>query len=72
MREGPRESFGDLNQEIWQILLLSLVTEISSYNLRYLLHLIDAFTINTADLEMVGVAIRAIQEKVFSPLLSFY
>ena len=60
-----------LKHHILELLLLSLTTEISSYNMRYMLHLIDVYVLEDVSFcpGLVGVVVKAIQEKVDALLL---
>nr|CAG8510797.1 3940_t:CDS:10 [Entrophospora candida] len=62
------EPFTALKVHILELLLTSLKTEHSSYNLRYLLHLINVYVIEDVAFcpGLVGLVVKSIQEKVFT------
>ncbi|KAG9297725.1 hypothetical protein G9A89_011240 [Geosiphon pyriformis] len=62
------EPFTALKFYILELLLTSLKTEKSSYNLRYLLHLINVYVVEDVAFcpGLVGVVVKTIQEKVLT------
>ncbi|CAG8500511.1 8579_t:CDS:10 [Ambispora gerdemannii] len=65
------EPFTALKFYILELLLTSLKTDKSSYNLRYLLHLIDVYVVEDVVFcpGLVGLVVKTIQEKVLTMTL---
>ncbi|CAG8589929.1 4259_t:CDS:10 [Paraglomus occultum] len=67
-KDPSTQPFTALKYHILELLLLSLKTETSSYNLRYLLHLINVYVIEDVAFcpGLVGAVVKSIQEMLLT------